>query len=446
MEWSLAIVALAVLAVASVSGRIAGSPLTPAILFVAIGVIVGPRVLGDIDLSSTGSTVRALAEATLALVLFSDASRINLRELRRGANVPARLLGIGLPLTIALGALAAAAVFGQLSIEEAVIIGVVLAPTDAALGQAVVTNPLVPARIRQGLNVESGLNDGICVPLLFIAVAAADVHSELAGGRSAVTLVGEEIGYGILGGVAAGVLIAAIIRFAEPRRLIAGAWLQVIPAAGAALAYGIAIALDGSGFIAAFVAGGVFGGILGRDPADVNRLVDEVGGVLNGVTALLFGAILLGPALGHVSWDLALYAALSLTVVRMVPVAIAMLGTRAASGDPRVHGLVRPPRPRLDRLRRDRSRGVAASTPADDPAGDLPDGRPLDPPSRAHRGAAGQAIRALVRGPPPRDPAFDGRRAGDGDPAASRLNSTGGMRRTRFRGTMKPALMARQGD
>ena len=329
MEWSLAIVALAVLAVASVSGRIAGSPLTPAILFVAIGVIVGPRVLGDIDLSSTGSTVRALAEATLALVLFSDASRINLRELRRGANVPARLLGIGLPLTIALGALAAAAVFGQLSIEEAVIIGVVLAPTDAALGQAVVTNPLVPARIRQGLNVESGLNDGICVPLLFIAVAAADVHSELAGGRSAVTLVGEEIGYGILGGVAAGVLIAAIIRFAEPRRLITGAWLQVIPAAGAALAYGIAIALDGSGFIAAFVAGGVFGGILGRDPADVNRLVDEVGGVLNGVTALLFGAILLGPALGQVSWDLALYAALSLTVVRMVPVAIAMLGTRA---------------------------------------------------------------------------------------------------------------------
>ena len=141
MEWSLAIVALAVLAVASVSGRIAGSSLTPAILFVAIGVIVGPRVLGDVDLSSTGSTVRALAEATLALVLFSDASRINLGALRRGANVPTRLLGIGLPLTIALGALAAAAVFGQLSIEEAVIIGVVLAPTDAALGQAVVTDP-----------------------------------------------------------------------------------------------------------------------------------------------------------------------------------------------------------------------------------------------------------------------------------------------------------------
>ena len=329
MDWSLAIIALAVLAVASVSGRIAGTPLTPAILFVVIGLLVGPKVFGEVDLSSSGSTVRALAEATLALVLFSDASRINLRALRRDANVPVRLLGIGLPLTITLGALAAAAVFGQISIEEAVIIGVVLAPTDAALGQAVVTNPRVPERIRQGLNVESGLNDGICVPLLFIAVAAADVHSELTGGRSAATLVVEEIGYGILGGVAAGLLIAAIIRFGGRRDLITGAWLQVIPAAGAGLAYGIAVGLDGSGFIATFVAGGVFGGVLGRDPAEVNRLVDEVGGVLNGVTFLIFGAILLGPALGHLSLDLALYALLSLTVVRMVPVAIATVGTRA---------------------------------------------------------------------------------------------------------------------
>jgi NhaP-type Na+/H+ or K+/H+ antiporter len=103
----------------------------------------------------------------------------------------------------------------------------------------------------------------------------------------------------------------------------------VIPAAGATLAYGLAAGLDGSGFIAAFVAGGVFGGVLGRDPAEVNRLADEVGSLLNGVTFLIFGAVLLGPSLGHLSWDLALYAALSLTVVRMVPVAIAMLGSHA---------------------------------------------------------------------------------------------------------------------
>src|SRR5436190_3800118 len=177
-------------------------------LFVGIGLLVGPRVLDGLDLPSTGSAVRTLAEATLALVLFSDASRINLSKLRRDANVPVRLLGVGLPLAIALGTLAALAIFDQLSFEEALIIGVVLAPTDAALGQAVVSHPRIPARIRQGLNVESGLNDGICVPLLFIAIAAADVHSNVTGGRSAMTLAVEEIGYGIAAGVAAGILIA----------------------------------------------------------------------------------------------------------------------------------------------------------------------------------------------------------------------------------------------
>jgi sodium/hydrogen antiporter len=329
VDWSLAIVALAVLAVASVSGRIAGTPVTPAILFVGIGLLLGPRVLDELDLASTSSTVQTLAEATLALVLFSDASRINLSKLRRDANVPVRLLAIGLPLTIVLGALAAVPIFGELSVEEALIVAVVLAPTDAALGQAVVTERRVPVRIRQGLNVESGLNDGICVPLLFIAIAAADVQSDLTGGRDATTLLLEEIGYGIAAGVAAGLIVFAVVRFAGGRRLIDGAWLLVIPAAGAALAYGIATGLDGSGFIAAFIAGGVFGGLLGRDPAAENRLVDEVGSVLNGVTFLIFGAILLGPALGDLNWDLLLYAVLSLTVVRMLPVAIAMLGTRA---------------------------------------------------------------------------------------------------------------------
>jgi NhaP-type Na+/H+ or K+/H+ antiporter len=328
-EWALAIVALALLGVAAVSRRLSGSPVTPAMLFVLVGLLVGPKVLDEIDLSSTSSTVRALAEATLALVLFCDASRIDLGQLRREVGVPLRLLGVGLPLTIALGAVAAAVVFGQFTIEEAVILAIVLAPTDAALGQAVVTEPRVPQRVRQGLNVESGLNDGICVPLLFAAVAAADVESEISGGRSAVSLVLEEIGYGVIGGVVGGVLVAAIVIHAGRRDLIAPAWRQVIPGAGAALAYGIATALDGSGFIAAFVGGMVFRLTLGRDPADLNQLSEQVGNVLNGVTFVLFGAILLGPALGEMSWDLALYAILSLTLVRMLPVVIAMWGSRA---------------------------------------------------------------------------------------------------------------------
>jgi sodium/hydrogen antiporter len=167
------------------------------------------------------------------------------------------------------------------------------------------------------------------VPLLFAAVAVADVESEISGGRSPGTLLLEEIGYGVLGGVAAGVLIAAIVAQAGRRDLIAGAWQQVIPAAGAALAYGTASALDGSGFIAAFVAGMVFRLALGRDPEKLNELSEEVGAVLNGVTFVLLGAILLGPALAELSWQLALYALLSLTLVRLVPVAIAMWGSHA---------------------------------------------------------------------------------------------------------------------
>jgi NhaP-type Na+/H+ or K+/H+ antiporter len=329
VEWSLTLVALALLGVAAISRRLSGTPITPAMLFVAFGILTGPRVLDGVDLESTSSTVRALAEATLTLVLFADASRIDLRNLRRHAGLPLRLLGIGLPLTIGLGALSAGLIFDQMTLGEALIVGVILAPTDAALGQAVVTEPRIPRRVRQGLNVESGLNDGICVPLLFAAVAAADIESHIAGGRSASTLLLEEIGYGVLGGAVAGALVAANVIHAGRRDLIAATWRPVIPAAGAALAYGAASALDGSGFIAAFVAGMVFRGLLGRDPGELNDLCEEIGGVLNGVTFLLFGAILLGPALGEVSWRLLLYAALSLTIVRMLPVALAMLGSAA---------------------------------------------------------------------------------------------------------------------
>jgi sodium/hydrogen antiporter len=139
----------------------------------------------------------------------------------------------------------------------------------------------------------------------------------------------EEIGYGIVGGLLGGLLVALIVIRAGRRDLIDGAWRQVIPAAGAALAYGTAAALGGSGFIAAFVAGMTFRLALKRDPGQINELGEQVGNVLNGVTFVLFGAILLGPALGELSWELALYAVISLTVVRMLPVTIAMLGTRA---------------------------------------------------------------------------------------------------------------------
>jgi sodium/hydrogen antiporter len=328
-SWSLAVVAAIVLGYAGVSRRLERSIVSAAMVFVTAGLIAGPEVLGWLDLQIGSQGVRVLAEATLTLVLFADASRIDLRLLRREAGLPVRLLGIGLPLTIAAGAVLGAAVLTQLTWSEAVVLAIILAPTDAALGQAVVTDKRLPSRIRQGLNVESGLNDGICVPLLFIALAIAEAEENVIGGGSAARIVAEELGYGIVGGVAAGVIAALVLRFAQPRRLVAEGWLQVIPLAGAALAYGIAAPLGGSGFIAAFVGGLVFGALHRREDSEVTYLTDATGLVLAGVTFVVFGAVALGPNLHAVDWRLALYAVLSLTGIRMVPVWLALLGSGA---------------------------------------------------------------------------------------------------------------------
>src|SRR3984885_4591147 len=298
-------------------------------LFVVVGVLVGPLVIDGLTAAPTGEGVKTLAEATLAIVLFADASRIKPRVLRREYSVPLRLLGVGLPLTIALGAVLAVAIFARLNLTEAIVLAILLAPTDAALGEAVVTEPRLPSRIRQGLNVESGLNDGICVPLLLIALATAEVEDNSATSQHAIRVVAEQIGYGILGGVAAGLVAAAIVAFGYRRNLVSQSWLQVVPVAGAGLAYGIAVALGGSGFIAAFVAGASFGALVSRESEQASRLNEELGALLGGVTFLIFGAVLLGPALEHVSWQIALYAVLSLTLVRMLPVAVAMIRTGA---------------------------------------------------------------------------------------------------------------------
>lgn len=329
MKWELAIVAAAVLVVACASRRMTGTPVTTAMAFVAIGVLVGPIVIDGVTAAPTGATVRTLAEATLAVVLFADASRIKLRALAREFVVPLRLLAVGLPLTIIVGAALAVAMFTQMNLAEAVVLAVVLAPTDAALGQAVVTEPRLPSRIRQGLNVESGLNDGICVPLLLIALAVADVEDKTTSGHHALAVVAEEIGYGIIGGVVAGLAAAALVTVAYRRDLITGSWLQIIPIAAAAMAYGMAVALGGSGFIASFLAGGIFGALVSQESEEASRLNEEIGGLLGGITFLIFGAVLLGPTLEHVSWQIALYAVLSLTLIRLLPVAIAMIGSGA---------------------------------------------------------------------------------------------------------------------
>ena len=329
VHWELVVVVVILLGFAAISRRIDGTPITAPLVFTAAGLLVGADALGLVAAEATGEEVKLLAEATLTVVLFSDASRIDLGALRQTLGIPVRLLGIGLPLTILAGFLAALAVLGDLSWPEALVLAIILAPTDAALGQAVVTSPRLPVRVRQSLNVESGLNDGICVPFFFVALAIALAEDGAIGDGRAVGLVAEKIGLGTASGVAAGALAAAVVVHAGRRRWVDDTWLQIVPLAGALLAFGLAEAIGGSGFIAAFVGGLVFGGLRRHRGGDVSYLIEQSGAVLGAVTFVVFGAALLGPALGELTWQIALYAVLSLTVVRMLPVALALLRSGA---------------------------------------------------------------------------------------------------------------------
>ncbi len=330
MTWALATIAALLIVWAALSRRLKSYNVTAAMFFTAAGLLAGPAT-GLLDLSIGGEEVKLVAEATLTLVLFADASRISVRALRSEYTVPLRLLGVGLPLTIVAGSLVGVAVLPGVSLVEALVLAIMLACTDAALGQAVVTDRRVPSRIRQGLNVESGLNDGLCVPLFFIAVALAEAEEDATSVHHAVTLVLEQIGYGLVGGVVAGVVGGLALRLAARHDTVEPYWGQVLPVASAALAAGIATGLGGSIFIAAFTAGFVFGVVRPEDGPDVTELVDETGELLNGVTFIIFGAVILGPTLQNLSWELVVYALLSLTVVRVLPVGVAMLGTGARS-------------------------------------------------------------------------------------------------------------------
>ena len=328
MTWALAAIAVLLLAYAALSRRLELANVSAAMFFTTTGLIAGP-VLGLLDFQVGSEQVKRLAEITLTLVLFADASRISMRMLRREYTVPLRLLGIGLPLTIAVGTLAGAIVIPSISIAEAAVLAVAIACTDAALGQAVVTDERIPSRVRQGLNVESGLNDGLCVPIFFIAIAIAEADAGTATEHAAATLVLEQIGYGLIGGAIAGVAGALLLRLGTGHKLMEPHWTQLLVIACAALAAGIATALGGSIFIAAFTAGILFGALRRDAGGQVSQLIDEGGELFNAITFIVFGAIVLGPLLDELSWEIAAYAVLSLTVVRMLPVAIALMRTGA---------------------------------------------------------------------------------------------------------------------
>jgi sodium/hydrogen antiporter len=325
-DWTLPTLAVVLLAYAAVSLRIQSSGLSQAMVFSLVGLVVGNRVSGFVEADLASQFVRHLAEATLALLLFTDAVRINLEGLRRHAQLPVRLLGAGLPLTIVAGTVAALVLFPELGLWPAAALATILAPTDAALGEPVVSNRRLPSSIRRGLNVESGLNDGICVPLLIIFLTVAEAEEGVED-LHPLRVVIEEIGFGVLAGVAAGILGAWLLRIFSARGWMSDAWQQITGIAVPLLAYAAAVALGGSGFIAAFVAGIAYGAVAPRRGGASTVLAEQTGEMLDALTFLLFGAVLLGPALEVLDWRIAGYALLSLTLVRMAPVALALLGT-----------------------------------------------------------------------------------------------------------------------
>jgi NhaP-type Na+/H+ or K+/H+ antiporter len=314
----------AVLVYAVVAGRLDRWSVTAPMVLVTVGAVLGDSALGVLHVTAGAGSVKVLAELTLALLLFADASTIRLRDAEEDLQLPGRLLGVGLPLTIALGALAAHLVFDA-SWAESALIGSLLAPTDAALGLAVVTNTAVPVRIRRALTIESGLNDGIATPFVvfFLAVAAAEADHQ-----HWVATSMKELGLAAVFGVGLGWLVGQVAGRAHRAGWTTPLSDGLVVLTTAVLAYEGAVAIGGNGFVSAFVAGSVFGTAAHQELAPATELTEDIGLFASFAVWLVFGAVFVGPTLRNgIEAKPVLYAVLSLTVVRMVPVALSLVRT-----------------------------------------------------------------------------------------------------------------------
>jgi len=328
---SILIILLAFLAYGLLSQRLQSTALTGPMLFAALGLLVGPVGANLVPFQITGATIQTLAEITLILVLFSDAATIDFRQLRRDHNLPVRMLLIGMPLTIALIGLTAFVLLGEFTIWEAVLLGAILAPTDAALGQAVITNRLVPVRIRQALNVESGLNDGIALPfvLIFAALASTETSTGVSDGFLRDALI--QLAVAPVAGIFVGYSGGRLVSFCYRRGWMSETAEGIIALALAFGAFQLAEALHGNGFISAFVGGLAFGNTLGKRCKFLFEFAESEGQLLILATFMVFGAIMIPIGFANFSASTIIFAILALTVWRIVPVAISLLRTRVTA-------------------------------------------------------------------------------------------------------------------
>lgn len=312
-----------------IASRLERTPISGAVVYLFIGLACGPYGLKLIDLNVHGEGLKRLAEFTLALVLFSDSANANLSVLRKVKGIPIRLLLIGLPLTIASGFGVGCLLFDQLTFVEIALLATMLAPTDAALGQAVVTNESVPASVRESLNVESGLNDGICVPVLLIFLAmATGAASGNETARLLFRLPLQAIGIGATVGITLAVVGSVVLKQCGARGWIAGAWVETPVVALAMFCFALSQWLGGSGFIGCFVGGMVFGGLTRNDEVKEKVLngAEALSNVMSLLTWFTFGAVVFGQSLQQFDWQVLVYAILSLTVVRILPVFLSLIG------------------------------------------------------------------------------------------------------------------------
>jgi NhaP-type Na+/H+ or K+/H+ antiporter len=320
------VLSLLVLGYSLISGRLAGSPVTPAMAFAVAGLLAGPEVLGIVDEPIDGAAFRHIAELALTVLLFTEASRLDLGALLRGRQLPVRLLGIGLPLTMALGTLLALLLLGSLSFWEAAVLGVVLAPTDAALGQAVVSDSRVPGLVRRSLNAESGLNDGLALPFLIIALAFAEQGADGGSFGHWLWFIVRTVGVSVLVGAAIGLIGGRLLKWGAETGWVVKRFAELSIIALAVVSFEVVEHVDGSGFVGAFVAGITLGAAAPRVAAGEETTAAAIGELLTLVVFGLFGAAALWPAFDGVDVQVIVYALLSLTVVRMMPVAVSLAG------------------------------------------------------------------------------------------------------------------------
>ena len=321
-------IAIFILLFGSISRRLEKSVITPPMAYVVYGLLISSAALGLLSVNINNEVIRTLAEITLVLVLFTDASRIQLKLLRREYSLPLRLLGLGLPITIVLGTVMALLLFPSLNIWEAAVLATILTPTDAALGQAVVNSPRVPASIRQAINVESGLNDGICLPVLLLFVALAEESERATDVSYWLTFSGKQIVFGVVVGIVVGYLANLLITKSLKRNWMNDSFEDLLVLGISILAYAAADTIGGNGFIAAFCAGLTLGNIAPKSTRQkLYEFGEAEGQLLTLISFLLYGAVMIVPSLSQSNWQMWLYAIGSLTITRVLGVAISTIGS-----------------------------------------------------------------------------------------------------------------------